>query len=64
MAMAHFAFAGVIPGLSYQITVTAENFDSWQSQPFPVRAGDQLSYTDIRLKVGATDRGGDRGSAD
>ena len=48
-----FAFAGVTPDLSYQITVTAENFDSWQSQPFPVRAGDQLSYTDIKMKVGA-----------
>jgi len=48
-----FAFASVIPGLSYQLTVTAENFTSWQSQPFPVRGGDQLSYTDIRLKVGA-----------
>ncbi|MEI9967983.1 MAG: carboxypeptidase-like regulatory domain-containing protein [Terracidiphilus sp.] len=47
-----FAFAGVPPDLSYQITVTADNFDSWQSQPFPVRGGDQLSKTDIRLKVG------------
>ncbi|MGA2570804.1 MAG: carboxypeptidase-like regulatory domain-containing protein [Terracidiphilus sp.] len=49
-----FAFASIIPGLSYQITVTAENFETWQSQPFPVRAGDQLSYTDIKLKVGST----------
>jgi len=49
-----FAFAGVTPDLSYQITVTADNFDPWQSQPFPVRAGDQLSYSDIKLKVGST----------
>ena len=49
-----FAFASVIPGLSYQITVTAENFDPWQSQPFPVRSGDQLSYSDIKMKVGST----------
>jgi len=47
-----FAFAGVAPDLSYQITVTADNFDSWQSQPFPVRGGDQLSKTDIKLKIG------------
>jgi hypothetical protein len=47
-----FAFASVIPGLSYQLTVTAENFDPWQSQPFPVRAGDQLNYSDIKMKVG------------
>ncbi len=49
-----FAFAGVIPGLSYQLTVSADNFESWQSQPFPVRGGDQLSYTDIKMKVGST----------
>jgi hypothetical protein len=48
-----FAFASVIPGLSYQLTVTAEGFGPWQSQPFPVRAGDKLGYTDIHLKVGA-----------
>jgi hypothetical protein len=49
-----FAFAGVTPGLSFQLSVTAENFDPWQSQPFPVRAGDKLSYGDIKMKVGAT----------
>ncbi len=48
-----FAFASIIPGLSYQLTVTAEGFSPWQSQPFAVRAGDQLGYNDIRLKVGA-----------
>jgi hypothetical protein len=47
-----FAFAGVTPDLSYQITVTANNFDAWQSQPFAVHAGDQLSKTDIKMKVG------------
>jgi hypothetical protein len=49
-----FAFAGVLPALTYKITVTAPNFESWESQPFAVRAGDQLSYTDIRMKVGTT----------
>ncbi len=49
-----FAFAGVIPALSYKIMVSAPNFESWESQPFPVRAGDHLSYDDvIRLKVGS-----------
>jgi hypothetical protein len=47
-----FAFGGVIPDLSYKITVTAPNFETWESQPFPVRAGDQLSKTDIRLAIG------------
>ncbi|MFP5207068.1 MAG: carboxypeptidase-like regulatory domain-containing protein, partial [Acidobacteriota bacterium] len=49
-----FALAGVIPGLGYELEVSAPNFESWQSQPFPVRAGDFLSYDDqIRLKVGS-----------
>jgi hypothetical protein len=48
-----FAFAGVAPGTSYKFEVTAQNFEPWQSQSFPVRAGDQLSYTDIHMKVGA-----------
>jgi hypothetical protein len=48
-----FAFAGVTPGTSYKFEVSATNFEPWESQPFPLRAGDQLSYTDIHLKVGA-----------
>ena len=48
-----FAFAGITPGTSYQFEVTAADFEPWESQTFPVRAGDQLSYTDIRLKVGS-----------
>ena len=48
-----FAFAGINPGLSYQLSVSAANFESWESQPFPVRAGDQLSKTDIKLQVGS-----------
>jgi len=47
-----FAFAGVTPDTSYRLDVSAPNFDSWQSQTFAVRAGDQLSYTDIHMKVG------------
>ncbi|SPE24004.1 conserved exported hypothetical protein [Candidatus Sulfotelmatomonas gaucii] len=49
-----FAFAGITPGTNYRIDVSSANFEPWQSQPFPVRAGDQLSYTDIRMKVGST----------
>ena len=49
----NWAFAGILPGGSYRFEVKADNFDPWESQPFPVRAGDSLSFTDIRLKVGA-----------
>jgi hypothetical protein len=48
-----FAFAGVLPALSYKITVSAPNFDSWESAPFAMHAGDAPSYTDIRMKVGS-----------
>ena len=49
-----FAFAGVIPDTSYRLDVSAPNFQPWESQPFAVRSGDQLSYTDIHMKVGTT----------
>jgi hypothetical protein len=48
-----FAFAGITPGTDYKIGVSASGFEPWESQPFAVRAGDYLSKTDIRLKVGA-----------
>jgi Carboxypeptidase regulatory-like domain len=49
-----FAFAGVTPGPSYSFEVTAANFEAWESQSFTVHAGDQLSYTDIKMQVGTT----------
>jgi hypothetical protein len=48
-----FAFASILPGTSYKLEVTAEGFSPWESQPFAVRPGDQLSFTDIRMNVGA-----------
>jgi hypothetical protein len=48
-----FAFASVLPGTNYKLVVTAANFSTWESQPFAVRPGDQLSKTDIKLQVGA-----------
>jgi hypothetical protein len=47
-----FAFAGLVPA-TYSFKVTVAGFDSWQTQPFAVHSGDQLSFTDIRMKVGA-----------
>ena len=47
-----FAFASVIPSTSYKFEVTAAGFRSWESQPFAVRPGDQLSSTDIKMQVG------------
>ena len=46
-----FAFASLVPSTSYKFEVTAEGFRSWDSQPFPLRPGDQLGFTDIKLAV-------------
>jgi hypothetical protein len=48
-----FAFAGVLPGNSYKLVVTASGFESWQLSPFAVRVGEPLAFTNIALKVGA-----------
>ena len=49
-----FAFAGITPGTSFKFAVSAPDFEPWQSQTFAVRAGDQLSFRDIRMKVGSS----------
>jgi hypothetical protein len=46
-----FAISAITAGLQYQVRVTAPGFESWQSQPFPLRAGDQKSFTDIRMRI-------------
>ncbi len=48
----NFTMASVESALSYQITVTAPGFESWKSQPFALRPGDRVQYTDIKLQVG------------
>lgn len=48
-----FAFASVLPGTNYKFDITATNFSPWESRPFAVRPGDQLSFTDIKMQVGA-----------
>lgn len=47
-----FAFASMSPSQSYQFEVSAPSFESWESQPFPLRPGDQLNFRDIKLKIG------------
>lgn len=49
-----FAFAAIQPGTSYVIKVTASGFRGWESQPFAVRPGDELSYN-AKLEVMSAD---------
>ncbi len=46
-----FAVTAIQAGLRYQVRVEMKNFAPWQSQPFPLRPGDTLSFTDIRMQV-------------
>jgi hypothetical protein len=49
----NFTIAAVQSGLQFQMTVSMKGFDSWQSQPFALRPGDQLNFTDVKLIIGA-----------
>jgi hypothetical protein len=47
-----FAFSGLTPG-AYSFKITAANFEAWQQGAFEVHAGQHLSFTNIRMQVGA-----------
>ncbi len=46
-----FAIPGITAGLRYQLRVTEPGFESWQSRPFPLRPGDQMNFTDIKMQI-------------
>jgi hypothetical protein len=48
----NFTLPSVQSGLRYQVVVTMEGFEGWQSQPFALRPGDQVNFTDVKLNVG------------
>ncbi len=50
----YFAFSALVPSTAYQLRISAQGFASWQSQPFPLRPGDEFPFKDIVLKVAAT----------
>jgi hypothetical protein len=47
-----FTISSVPSGLRYQVKVTMDGFSGWESQPFPLRTGDQINFTDVKLKIG------------
>jgi len=49
-----FSMSGITSGLRYQVQVQMNGFSPWQSQPFPLRAGDRISFTDIKMQVETT----------
>jgi hypothetical protein len=46
-----FAISGITAGLRYQVRVSETGFETWQSRPFPLRPGDRMSFTDIKLQI-------------
>ena len=52
-SVGYFAFASVEASISYTVTASVAGFRPWQSQPFPLRPGDEIKFTDIKLAVGA-----------
>jgi len=48
-----FTIASVPSALRYQIKVSHAGFTSWESQVFPLRPGDQIAFTDVKLQIGS-----------
>jgi len=51
--LGEFAIPGVTAGLRYQLRTEMKGFAMWQSQPFPLRPGDRVNFTDIKMQVAA-----------
>jgi hypothetical protein len=49
-----FTIPGITAGLRYQLRVEMAGFSSWQSRPFPLRPGDRISFSDIKMPVAQT----------
>jgi hypothetical protein len=49
-----FFLSGITAGLRYQVRVEMEGFSPWQSQPFALRSGDQIPFSDIRMQLETT----------
>ncbi len=47
-----FTIPSVTSDVRYQVKVTMQGFKSWESKPFPVRPGDRVAFSDIKLQVG------------
>ncbi len=48
-----FQFAGLKPGGPYRVTVTANGFQNWSSQPITLNSGQFFGITEIKLNVDA-----------
>jgi Carboxypeptidase regulatory-like domain/TonB-dependent Receptor Plug Domain len=49
-----FAISQIPVGLHFRLRVEMSGFASWQSQPFPLRPGDRLNFSDIKMQIAKT----------
>ncbi len=46
-----FTLPSVPSDVAYQLNVSVQGFNSWQSKPFPIRPGDRPLFNDIKLQI-------------
>lgn len=46
-----FSIPGVTAAQRYQVRIEMKGFKSWESQPFPLRPGDQIPFSDIKMQI-------------
>ncbi len=46
-----FSISAITAGLRYQLRVSEQNFETWQSRPFALRPGDRVNFTDIKMQI-------------
>ncbi|HEV2577255.1 MAG TPA: carboxypeptidase regulatory-like domain-containing protein [Acidobacteriaceae bacterium] len=47
-----FTIPSVPSDVRYQVKVSMQGFKAWESKPFPVRPGDRIAFSDIKLQIG------------
>ncbi len=47
-----FTIPSVPSDLHYQIKVMMQGFKAWESKPFPIRPGDRVAFSDIKMQIG------------
>jgi hypothetical protein len=49
--LGEFTISAITAGLHYQVRTEMKGFAGWQSQSFPLRPGDGINFTDIKMQV-------------
>ncbi len=47
-----FTIPSVTSDVRFQVKVSMQGFKAWESKPFPIRPGDRVAFSDIKLQIG------------